>query len=268
MSKTINRSIVLLIFSIIAVSFCDAPMHLDKVLWPPSFEFPFGLDEMGRDYLIVLCKGSLLTFVMGTVSLFSALILVSLLMVFNFIAPQYNFLLMRLIEVLDSLPDFLWIFLILNLVGYNISNEFRIFLLSILIGLFGSTVIYRKIKFLWQQTVTENYVQGVVALGASNSYLMRKHLLPRMFDLCWPILVYYWTIFLLTESFISFLGFGIRPPMYSLGSLLNKGWQYFYTATHLLILPGLILTLVFLSARIKLRTLPLRGSLKAQETDQ
>lgn len=253
---------------VILTSLIDAPMDLEKVLWLPSLNYPFGYDEMGRNYFIILSKGSVLTFFMGSLSLITAVLMTLIFMVTVFIIPKFKFLLMRVIELLDALPTFLWVFLILNLLGSNLNNEVRILLISILIGLFGSSSIYRKVNFLWQQVLSENYVQGVIAVGASTSYLMRRHLMPRMAHLCWPIFIYYWTVFLLTESFVSFLGYGIRPPLYSLGSLLNKGWQYFYTSTHLLILPGLILTLVFLFVRFKLRALKLRGPLKAQETDQ
>lgn len=258
----------LLMLMFLMTALFDISMDLEKVLWLPSLTYPFGYDEMGRNYFFVVSKGSVLTFFLGSVSLVVALIMISLFTFLVFIIPKCDFILMKLIELIDALPMFLWLFLLVNLFGINIVSELRILLISILIGLLGSGAIYRKIKFLWQQVIAENYVQGVVAIGASTVYLYRKHLIPRMAQLCWPIFIYYWTVFLLTESFISFLGYGIRPPLYSLGSLLNKGWQYFYTAAHLLIIPGLILTIVMILVRFKLRALKLRGPLKAQETDQ
>jgi peptide/nickel transport system permease protein len=104
-------------------------------------------------------------------------------------------------------------------------------------------IIRAQIKYIKEQ----DFVQAAFALGASEARIMFKELLPNAIA---PVLVSATLNVanaVLMESYISFLGYGIQPPLASWGNMLTNAQAYFDTATYLAILPGVMITLTVMS---------------------
>jgi oligopeptide transport system permease protein len=144
---------------------------------------------------------------------------------------------MRIVDVLYGLPFI--IFIILLLVVF----ESNIWLLFAAIGAVEWLTMARIVRAQVIGLKNQEFVMAAKAMGVSNLTLFRRHLLPNILG---PIAVYATLTIpqvMLLESFLSFLGLGIQPPMSSWGSLINDGVQYMEEFSWLLIYPGITFTI-------------------------
>jgi ABC-type dipeptide/oligopeptide/nickel transport system permease subunit len=179
-----------------------------------------------------------------------------------------DFFLFKIVEVLDLLPGMIWLSLLMVMVGSLLSEGERFLFLSILLGLYHFPKVYRKIRGYVRVVTQRSFIEGAKALGLGNFHILYRHVMPEVWHLSYPIILQTWIQVILSESFVSFLGVGLRPTTLTMGSILHRGWSYFLTHPHLFVLPGLFLTLIFLMFRRKMRASLEGGPLKAQETVQ
>jgi peptide/nickel transport system permease protein len=122
----------------------------------------------------------------------------------------------------------------------------RVTLLERSILIIGATAWMELARILRNQTLSlrhQDFVQAAQALGASNSRIILRHLLPNSLA---PILVAASLNIanaVLAESYISYLGYGIQPPEASWGNMLNNAQSYFRDAPWIALFPGLFITL-------------------------
>jgi oligopeptide transport system permease protein len=111
----------------------------------------------------------------------------------------------------------------------------------------GWTTMARIVRGQVLKLKNMEYVLAARTLGASNSRLIFKHLIPNVIG---PIIIT--TMFtipsaIFTEAFLSFIGLGIRPPAASLGSLVSDGYKSIQTFPHMMIIPAIVISLLILS---------------------
>ncbi len=203
---------------------------------PPSWVHPFGTDLNGRDLLYRVLTGTRLSLVVGlcgaAVSLFigTAYGLVS-----GYIGGRVDSAMMRLVDILYSIPRLIFILVAINAFnGYleNFANDrgwdwlvgySRIVILIISLGVIEWLTMARIVRGQVLALKTRQYVLAARALGQSHVAILLRHLLPNLLG----VIIIYLTLtipsVIIDESFLSFLGLGIQPPMASLGSLLADG---------------------------------------------
>ena len=93
----------------------------------------------------------------------------------------------------------------------------------------------------------QEFVTGARALGASGARIMARHLLPNTVGIIAVAATLSVARAILLESYISFLGYGIQPPLASWGNMLTNAQGYFDTVPFLAILPGAMITLTVMS---------------------
>jgi peptide/nickel transport system permease protein len=157
---------------------------------------------------------------------------------------------------------------VLLLVGQNLSDFGRFLFLGFLLGLNHFPKAYRNIRGYLKTIYKLNYIEGGKAIGLTHRQVLLRYVLPELSFLSYPILVQTWMSILLSEGYLSFLGIGLRTTTPTLGSLLNRGWHYYFYSPHLFLIPGLLTLLIIFLIRSKLRASLSGGPLKAQETDQ
>jgi peptide/nickel transport system permease protein len=144
----------------------------------------------------------------------------------------------------DALLSFPTVFLLLVLAAFVGAS-----LLSITL-IIGLTSWMELARILRNQTLTlreQEFVQAGRALGASNPWLISRHLLPNSLG---PIMVAATLNVanaVLAESYISYLGYGIQPPEASWGNMLNNAQSYFGNAPWIALFPGILITLTVAS---------------------
>ncbi len=190
--------------------------------WPNApHRHLLGTDELGRDFFVRLLWGGRVSLVVG---LLSAFLLTVIGVVMGSLAGYFggwvDILIMRVIEILQSIPAF---FLILATVSFIPPDRIPpIFAIVIVIALVRWTGTARLVRGEFLRLRDQEFVIASEALGFSNRRTIFKHVLPNAMS---PVLVsaaFAVAAGILTESAVSFLGFGVQYPQASWGSLVNE----------------------------------------------
>lgn len=205
-------------------------------------DFILGTDEMGRDMLSRLFYGGRISLVVGLAAMFATVVtglIIGLLS--GFYGGKVDTALMRLTDTMLCFPQ---VFLLLVLAAFITPTVISI---ALIIGLTSWMEVARIIRAQIQYVKEQDFVQAAFALGASEGRIMFKELLPNAIA---PVLVSATLNVanaVLMESYISFLGYGIQPPLASWGNMLTNAQSYFDLAPWLAILPGVMITLTVMS---------------------
>lgn len=200
--------------------------------------FALGTDEMGRDLLSRLMYGGRISLVVGVAAMFATVVTGLVVgLISGFYGGRVDNLLMRFTDTMLSFPQ---VFLLLVLAAFITPTVMSI---ALIIGLTSWMEVARIIRAQIKYIKEQDFVVAAFALGASSKRIMFKELLPNAIA---PVLVSATLNVanaVLMESYISFLGYGIQPPLASWGNMLTNAQAYFDTATYLAVFPGVMITL-------------------------
>jgi len=219
------------------------PAH---ALQGPSFAFPMGTDELGRDELALLLSGGFATLV---VSLPAAILAFFTGIAYGLAAglgPSWlDRLLMRLLDAILALPSLIILIFFASLVTLNNTS------LILLLGFISWPSLARLVRNETLAQRGRDFVLATEQLGASRFYIARVHLLRVMA----PILVVNGTFMvgdsIFALSALSFLGLGVQPPQVSWGSLLETGLDIIALNPWWMILPpGIVVFAALLAASL------------------
>lgn len=211
----------------------------------PNGEFWWGTDAMGRDLFTRVWIGARISI---SVAIIATVINIVIGCLYGGIAAYMGGIIdevmMRIVEVLNSIPYLIITLLILVVLG----NGYFQLMLALCITAWTSTA--RMIRGQILQLRESEYVLAAEALGASPLRIILKHLLPNTIGLI--ILDVASTIpsIIVSETILSFLGLGLNIPAFSLGSLLSAGQQAMAFYPYQLLFPTVILCLLILSFNV------------------
>ena len=227
---------LLLLFAIFAPLLSSHPYYETNLVsknQSSSREFWFGTDDLGRDMLSRTAWGARISLFVGITA---ALIDVILGIMWGGIAAlsggRIDNLLMRIADILYAIPYLLVVIMLMVVMG---SGLIPIIIALTITGWIGMARIVRG-QLL--QLKEQEYIQAAIALGASNTRILLKHLIPNAMG---PIIVTMTItvpIAIFTEAFLSFLGLGVQAPMASWGTMASDGlpamryypWRLFFPA--------------------------------------
>ena len=212
--------------------------NLDLGASPPSSEHLLGTDILGRDLLSRILYGARISLLVGFVATGVALVIgVSWGIVAGYFGGRVDQIMMRIVDVLYGLPFIIFIILLMVIFGRN---------LWLLFGAIGAVEWLTMARIVRGQVMSlknQEFVLAAQAMGISNLSMFRRHLLPNILG---PIAVYATLTIpqvMLLESFLSFLGLGIQPPMSSWGTLIKDGVESMEEYSWLLVYPGITFTI-------------------------
>lgn len=211
---------------------------------PPftNSHFILGTDEMGRDMVSRLLYGGRVSMVVGMTAMFATIVTGMVIgLISGFYGGKVDSILMRLTDTMLCFPQ---VFLLLILAAFITPTVVSI---ALIIGLTSWMEVARIIRAQIQYIKEQEFIQAAFALGASGRRIMLRELLPNAIS---PVLVSATLNVanaVLMESYISFLGYGIQPPLASWGNMLTNAQSYFDLAPWLAILPGIMITLTVMS---------------------
>lgn len=217
------------------------PTLLDTALRfrPPftDWHFPLGTDELGRDTLSRLLWGGRVSLTVGLVAMVTTVMTGALIgITAGFIGGFVDTLLMRFVDTMLCFPQ---VFLLLVVAAFVPPTLLSI---SLIIGLTSWMEVSRIVRAEILHLKEQDFVAAARALGASRARIMFRELLP---NAAAPILVAATlkvASAVLMESYISYLGYGVQPPLASWGNMLTNAQGYFDTVPWLAILPGVAIT--------------------------
>jgi peptide/nickel transport system permease protein len=200
----------------------------------PSRAHPFGTDDLGRDVLARMIWGARISLSVGFVAVgIAVLIGIALGAVAGYFMGLTDLVISRIIEVVICFPVFFLILIIIAIVPVV-----NIYYLMFAIGIVGWTGVARFVRAEFFKLRVQDFTIAARALGAPTSRIIFRHILPNAIA---PVLVsatFGIAGAILTESGLSFLGFGVPPPTASWGSILSLARQYVYQAWWLTAFPG------------------------------
>ena len=201
-----------------------------------------GTDSLGRDLLARLLMGLRVSLAIGLVATVVSLIIgVAWGAVAGFVGGRLDEVMMRVVDVLYSLPFIFFVILLMVTFGSNI------ILIFVAIGAVEWLTMSRIVR---GQTLTlkhKEFVEAARAAGLGQGAIIFRHIVPNLLG---PVVVYVTLTIpavILAESFLSFLGLGVQPPMASLGTLIANGAQDMELAPWLLIFPSLVMVVTLMS---------------------
>jgi peptide/nickel transport system permease protein len=158
----------------------------------------------------------------------------------GYFGGKIDSMLMRFTDMMLCFPQ---VFMLLILAAFITPSVFSI---ALIIGLTSWMVVARIIRSQVLYIKEQDFIQAAIAAGASNWRIMLKELLPNSIA---PVIVAATLRVaqaILAESYISFLGYGIQPPLASWGNMLTNAQSYFDLAPWQAIVPGSMITLAVL----------------------
>lgn len=233
------------IFSLIGpemISTSYEDQNLNNTFASPGSTHLFGTDNLGRDLFARVLHGGRISLAVGFLATAVSLIIgVTYGMISGYLGGKTDALMMRIVDILYSLPFTIFVILLMVLFGRNFV------LLFIAIGAVEWLTMARITRGQTLSLKEAEFIEAARALGYSHSRILFRHILPNLIG---PVIVYATLTVpavMLLEAVLSFLGLGVQAPMSSWGSLIKEGSEKMDIAPWLILFPGLFFSLTLLA---------------------
>ena len=208
----------------------------------PSSEHWFGTDALGRDVLARVVHGSRLSLAIGFGAMAVSLIVGGTLgAVTGYYGGKVDAIIMRLIDIIMSVPSMLLAIAIVTALGPSMSN----LMIAMMIGQIPRFA--RVVRSMMIGAAQEEYVEAAKVGGATNTRIIIRHILPNIVG---PIIVQATmsvASLILTSAGLSFIGLGVQAPAPEWGTMLSEARDFMLTDPYLVIVPGLAIALTVFS---------------------
>ena len=200
-----------------------------------------GTDNLGRDHLARLLYAGQVSLLIGFSSAFLALVIGVTLGVFTgYYGGISDDIVTWIITTLNAIPGLV----LLIVISAVFSPDARSLILVIVFLTWTATT--RLVRGETLSIRSREYIVSAKAVGASDLRIMLFHIVPNVFSITVVTLARNIGVVILIESNLSFLGLGVQPPTATWGNMLSKSREFLIAQPHLMILPGLLITVVVL----------------------
>ena len=204
--------------------------------------FFFGTDSNGRDMMTRTLVAGRISLTIGLLATFVALMIgVTYGAVSGYLGGRTDMVMMRIVDVLYSLPFIFFVILLVVFFGRNF------ILMFIAVGAVEWLDMARIVRGQTISLKRQEFIQAAEAMGVGNGGILRRHIVPNTLG---PVVVYMTLLVpkvILLESFLSFLGLGVQEPMTSWGVLISEGARNIQGASWMLIFPSIFLVATLFS---------------------
>jgi len=216
-------------------------MMTDNFLTPGPAHW-FGTDDLGRDILSRIIDGTKISLRIGVLAVTAALIIGTFLgCIAAFYGKAADIVIMRFMDIMLAIPDILLAIAIMTALGPGIEK-------AIIAITFVTIPQYARIVRGSILSVKENdYVDAAKIVGNKDLRVLFVHILPNCFS---PLIVRSTlgvSTAILDAAALGFLGLGVKPPLAEWGTMLGSGRQFIFNAPHILLFPGLAITITVIA---------------------
>lgn len=220
-------------------------VQLDSKLQAPSLDHLMGTDDKGRDVFSRILYGSYYTLGVG----FAAVTLGGSIGVFlGLIAGYYggiiDSIISRILDIMLAFPGILLALAVVSALGTSLIN------VTIAVGVFSIPMFARIVRGSTMEVKQLEYIDAVRTLGANDLVILFRHILPNILS---PIIIQAsmrLATAILSAAGLSFLGLGAQPPSPEWGAMLSSGRDFLFTAPHMAIFPGLMISFLVLGLNL------------------
>lgn len=235
----------------------------EKQFLGPSWQHPFGTNQQGQDMFSRVLAGARISFLIGLMAVTIGFIPGAFLGVMSGYYQRWiDYVIQRSGEAWTAFPVLFLYFALITAFGQGLQTIAIVIIIS---SIFGGSRVLRAMAIVIKQS---DYVEASRALGSSEFRIMVRHVLPNVV----PVVIVFgssvFAVSVLAESTLSFLGIGVDPTTPSWGIDLNAGLDHARFDPHLVLFPGIAISLVVLGFNLLGDTLRdildprLRGSLR------
>jgi len=206
-------------------------------------DHPFGQDEIGRDIFARVMKGTQTSLnVMIVISLLAAVIGMAIGAVAGYFRGGIDQFLMRFTDLFITFPV-----IVIGAVLGKFAGEAGAFWLAVALGCISWTTLARLVRGEFLTLREREFVDAAKVAGASSTRIIRKHMIPNAMGVIIVNTTLLASQAVLLETALSYLGFGIKSPDVSLGTMISEYQSAFSTRPWLFWWPGLFIILIALS---------------------
>jgi len=219
-------------------------LYYDHVAIPPNLGlgFLFGTDGVGRDLFVRTLYGVRISLLVALAATSVSLVIgVAYGAVAGYFGGRVDAVMMRIVDILYSLPFMFFVILLMVFFGRNIV------LMFVALGAVEWLTMARIVRGQTLSLKNKEFIEAAVAAGVRPPSIIRRHIIPNLMG---PVIVYVTLTIpqvILIESFLSFLGLGVQEPLTSLGVLIAEGADEMEIAPWMLIFPTVTMALLLFS---------------------
>ncbi|NLY45489.1 MAG: ABC transporter permease subunit [Tissierella sp.] len=203
--------------------------------------YPLGSDNLGRDIFARLLNGGRMSMTIGAVAVIIATVIgVIVGGISGYFGGKVDMVLQRVSEIIGSLPFLPFVMILSPLIGNALTSMQRVYLIMVILGLLSWTGLQRLVRAQVLSVREQEYVTAAKALGVKQGNIVFKHILPNVVSVIIVHATLNFATSMLTEATLSFLGFGVQPPIPTWGNMLfgandsiviqNFWWRWVYVA--------------------------------------
>lgn len=212
--------------------------HLDAIRVPPSAQFFFGTDNLGRDLLSRVLYGARVALLIGIVVVaLETVIGVTLGMLAGYFRGYTDLAISMISDMVWAFPPLVLVLGVVAAVGPSLVNA------AIALALTSWAPFTRVTRAKVMALRQRDFVQASIAIGSGHGHILWRHILPNLVATNLVLVMLNLPSALLTASALSFLGFGVQPPAADWGAMLNEGRSYLQDAPWIATFPGLAILL-------------------------
>lgn len=218
---------------------------LARRLLPPGGDHPLGTDALGRDVLSRVIYGAQVSLVVAAGAVVTGGVVgVALGMLAGWRGGWVSAVIMRLVDIVLSVPFFLLAILVVAVLGPSLGNVVAC------LALVRWPRYARVAHSATLQARGRGFVTAATATGAPAWWIVLRHVLPEVLPVAIVVGTLELGLMVIYEASLSFLGLGVQPPTASWGSILSDGQQYIASAWWLATFPGIALFVLVLAANL------------------